>query len=637
MQPILLIWPLYFTGINSPEQRGKPRNNFMKSSYLFILFLYLLLPTAESCLYAQHAYGVKEVKFKGNHSFPSGKLEKLIETHGISSFNKNILRKKPIKFNEEIVEGDLQRLISYYQQEGFLFVKISKPLLEIDEKSRLVKMTIPIEEGEPILVSNVLFDTEGGNNANIVEVNQISGNVMRSLELTKGKRFRDQSFKNDQQKILLAFNNSGYPYVEVHPVIRVDQPRRKADIIWRIHSGLKCRFGKIIIDGNERIPADYILKHLTFKEGQTYRQEAIEKSQQRLFALGLFRVATLRAILTPEKNDDIPIVVRIHETSRLTSRIGAGYGYEDKFRVFTDARYLSFLGTSRRLNVLLKHSGLEPINLDLKWIDPVFFTPKTALTVNPFIRRQTEPGYTVNRRGIRLSALHQISQSLRGSITYIFERVNQDTTGTLTSDIDQDDLYNKSGPLLGLTIDTSNPFFNPNSGMFIALTLKVNGILLAEDFSYAKILLDVRRYQQMGKIILAYRGKIGNIKSYDANGFIPVEERFYAGGSTSVRGWGRQQLGPLDTNGKPSGGNSLLEGSVEARFPIINRFIGAVFLDFGNVWVPSATYKLNEIRYSVGMGAGINTPIGPLRLDIARPIFDVKKTVQFNFNIGHAF
>ncbi|NOR76608.1 MAG: BamA/TamA family outer membrane protein, partial [Draconibacterium sp.] len=109
------------------------------------------------------------------------------------------------------------------------------------------------------------------------------------------------------------------------------------------------------------------------------------------------------------------------------------------------------------------------------------------------------------------------------------------------------------------------------------------------------------------------------------------------GGSNSVRGWSRSNLGPKDESGRPIGGKSLLEGSAELRFSAGKKIILATFCDMGNVWEEAFSYKLNELRYSVGTGIRIKTPIGPVGFDFARPVFDRDTKWQFHFNIGHSF
>ena len=138
-------------------------------------------------------------------------------------------------------------------------------------------------------------------------------------------------------------------------------------------------------------------------------------------------------------------------------------------------------------------------------------------------------------------------------------------------------------------------------------------------------------------MVAGLRFTVGYMKSFNSPGFIPVDERFFLGGSYSVRGWKRFELGPADINGKPKGGNSFIEGSFEMRYPSMQKIYGVIFLDYGNVWEPTLTYKINELKYAAGIGLRYSTPIGPLRLDFARPIFNSRKKIQIWFSIGHTF
>jgi outer membrane protein insertion porin family len=182
------------------------------------------------------------------------------------------------------------------------------------------------------------------------------------------------------------------------------------------------------------------------------------------------------------------------------------------------------------------------------------------------------------------------------------------------------------------------PRLDPVTGYSLAVNFKRNGTIIKKSVPFHRSLIEYKKYLGIKPgITMALKGKVGIAKMTENDGLVPVEERFYAGGSYSVRGWGRSQLGPKDEHGQPTGGNSLLEGSIENRYLIAPKLVFAVFCDVGNVWQESFHYRFNELHYAAGFSLRFKTPIGPVGLDLARPIFDRETTWQLHFNIGNPF
>ena len=165
--------------------------------------------------------------------------------------------------------------------------------------------------------------------------------------------------------------------------------------------------------------------------------------------------------------------------------------------------------------------------------------------------------------------------------------------------------------------------------------------------SFGKIQLEAKRYRELWpRVVFACKARAGYGFVYGNNPEFPQEELFYAGGSTSVRGWYRSRLGPyFPGTTKPRGGVNLFEGNSELRFPLWKEVGAVVFFDFGNVW--NGPYReilknKNEtkIRYALGAGLRYMTPIGPIRFDMGREVFNTSgnnREIAFHISVGQAF
>jgi len=188
---------------------------------------------------------------------------------------------------------------------------------------------------------------------------------------------------------------------------------------------------------------------------------------------------------------------------------------------------------------------------------------------------------------------------------------------------------------------------NPHRGTIGSIHYEHAGRFLGGSYRFDELLAEGRLFVPIGKtVVLANRFRIGTVLAGDFND-MPFSERYFLGGSTSVRGWGRFELSPLDLNGFPVGGRSLAEGSSELRFPIHNKLSGVAFVDAGNVWSASRTFDLGDLRYAVGPGLRYLTPIGPIRVDLGLQMNPIPGLVvngvpetrhwRVHFSIGQSF
>ncbi len=398
-------------------------------------------------------------------------------------------------------------------------------------------------------------------------------------------------------------------------------------------------FGKTSVSGLDYYPDNFIRGKLNFNQGEIYNAEKLEETQLRLYDLGIFYSVNFNSILNSSPPEVVPVRLKITEAKRFKTTLGVGYGKDEKFRTVVEFTLLGFLKGPGRINFEARKSAIEEFSIRFGYIHPEFLWERTTFRVNTFTFRVNEIAYNEDTKGFNTGILRRFSKSFISSVTYSFENVVLDVNTIAIQDDTSlvKDNYNKSGIGLILQFSSAEPFSSPEKGFSISLSTTYSGIGLSP-YKFFKSIIDIRKYSQVfGEMIAGLRLSAGYLESFNDPEFIPVEERFYLGGSSSVRGWERFMLSPLDANGKPKGGSSFLQGSIELRLPSFKKIYGVLFLDYGNVWEPSLTYRINELQYSAGAGLRYDTPIGPLRIDAATPIFNDNREIQFWFNIGHAF
>lgn len=597
-------------------------------------FLAGIIPLA-----AQENYEVRKVTFRDNKTLKKDFLLENMALKEVSWLEKKITKKEPFLYSNELMDLDLERLKRIYHSEGFLNVQTSLRPLETNEKKQTVKVVIEIEEGEPVITDTISMAVI--RNTRNIDVDSLFKKFSEKLNLKEGKRFRDEALKQDTRFIEDAFKSLGYAYSSADYRLSLKPEEYATGIQYTVQPGPISYVGETRISGNNRVSEEFIRKQLKYKEGELYDKSQLDRTRQNLYSLQLFRVVSVLPERDPEtQKSPIPVNIYIEEAPRISTRFGAGYGTEDKFRTFLDLNYRGFLGGAGRINLYLKHSALEPYSVRLRWIQPRFFGFNSTISVNPFLVRNKEPGYDTRTFGVNIPVTYPFSPSTTGKITYYLENVQQQIEEGDSEFLDRESnkfLYNKSGILLSGIFNSSTPSFSPEKGVNLSLGYKINGHIFGSDFNYTKLWGDFRTYHDLGDLILALRVMAGGISSADSSGFIPVEDRFYSGGSNSIRGWNRSELGPKRESGTPSGGKSIFESNIEIRYPLVWRLSLVAFFEAGNVWEKSWAYDFNNLGYAAGSGLRIETPIGPVRFDVGVPVWNEKRSAQFFISVGQAF
>jgi outer membrane protein insertion porin family/translocation and assembly module TamA len=396
------------------------------------------------------------------------------------------------------------------------------------------------------------------------------------------------------------------------------------------------------VEGLDRVEEEVVTRELAFERGEPYALEAQETTQDALFDLGLFRSVRITPDPPAEAEPDDgelewPMVVTVEERKPRTLRIGVGYGTEERFRVRVEWRHRNFLGDARLLDVRAQYNALVS-GLNARVTQPHFLLHDTRLEVEGYVRYETVPAYDALRASPGFMLYHDLDERWTLRTGYLFEFADV----LEAHDVSELEGDTRIGTLrTGLRRSTLDDELEPTRGTWLDLSLEPSLRVLGSEESWLTLGGEVRGFLPLGIAVLALRLRAGVIDPIAGSDRIdvPVFKRFYSGGSTSVRGFPYQELGPEDASGDPLGGLSIAEGSFEVRFPLFWRLRGVGFVDAGLLDLAPYTLPLHDLRYSAGPGLRLQTAVGSIRLDVGFPLDREPGEDRFRIHlaVGHAF
>jgi outer membrane protein assembly complex protein YaeT len=601
------------------------------------ILVILIVILSAFVLQGQEGYVLTKISFTGNNTISSGDLKKNLSLQGRNLVDRILFWKGQPVFTEVYLEEDIKQIMVQYQKAGFLHVAVDA-YRESDDKRKQVRVIYKITENDPVIISEILYEVKDGLGVERNAARQLIEGNTKFFSTGVFSRFRDVDIRNTLTEINRLLMENGFPDPSSEYAIDLEEDELKARVIFTVDTGDYCDFGEIIVNGNAKLSEDIIKAEVTFCQGDMYRMSQIQKSQRTIQNLGMFQFVTIKSLLNEITNSNIPIEILVKELPYWSVKTGIGYGLEDRFRLSLNVQKLGFLGGARRADFFAKHSYLEPYHVRLQITQPSFMGSSGSLIIMPFVRREHEPAYDLQRYGISFTIQKNLSINTHAFISYKFERDNLETEITEDYyDLSQQ-YYNKSSISAGVTRDRSQPQFTPDSGYLVSFLGTLSGLKLNSEYHYIQGLIDIRKYEKLIEgTVLAGRMKAGAMKPIWGDEITPIEERFFAGGSTSIRGWKRGGISPQSSEGIPLGGESYLEMSAEIRQHIWDRFYGVVFLDCGNVWSGYNNHDIAGLKYSAGSGIRVKTPIGPIRFDAAQPLWSRNKQIHLYISIGQAF
>lgn len=594
---------------------------------------------------------VQDIVFSGNDTFGSFTLRGQMETKRRSWLT---FWEPGSSYNADALDQDMLRLRKFYFDRGFLETQATVDKVEDTEDGSGVILHIAIVEGPQTMVGSVLVS--GRRPPELPPESELGS----ELPLRVGGPLNREQFDLSIGKLQEILEDAGYARATVVPNTQVDTETRLAAIEFELVPGQKTTFGPITIAGQVKVPEHVISRKISFAEGDPYNAKQVRDSQRRIFNLDMFTGVTPRRLNEDAADQPLAIQFDIRERKPRTLQFGIGLSSVESVRYEVEWIHRNVFNEGETLDLLARITGISQ-GLEAKLVEPFFFNRNVSASYSLFLLNFKQidtdpfgivrsifniedpfPAYDFLTAGGDWRVKREFTDRFSGVAGLEFTNTdfyNVDLTADeeLLEGVEDNKLFVQ---FLELEWNGRDNNLSPRQGFLLSGSLDHSNDSLLSDVSFAKLELEGRYFRPVFEdTTMALQLKLGGIEPYGGSKVIPANKRFYSGGPGSVRGYAINRLGPLDLNGNPIGGNSLIEGSAELRFPVAGPVRGSVFVDFGNVFEPSFTYPLDQLKYSAGAGIYYLSPVGLLRLELAWAIDpdDAAITSPLIFGIGHAF
>lgn len=597
---------------------------------------------------------IKEINIVGNEDIRSKDLlnEMELTTSGIMTWYTGT-----DKYSREKLEGDLERIRSYYLNRGYLEFFAEPPQVSISPDREDIYITITVNEGKPYSVNQVQLagDLLG-----------LEDQIQELITVNEGDVFSAEETNNTVKAITDYLGSLGYAFSNVNPQPILDRDEQLADLTFYVDPGRRVYVRRIEIGGNVRTRDEVIRREMRQQESAWYDEGSINLSRDRIDRLGYFTEVDVHTEPVPGSPDQVDLVVDVKERPTGMINLGIGYGTTDKIMLSAGISQDNIFGSGNSLSLQLNTSKIHRTAV-LAHTDPYWTKDGISKTTSLYYRRTkpydyrwSEGDFQVTSIGLGLSFGVPITEYDRIFMGASFERNGLDklheryTPEAYETFVDEYGKYSNALIFnLGWDKDTRDSALAPTRGSYTNISADFSVL----DLKYYMLSAQQQYYLPLGRATtLAFNGIFDYGRSYDGDKPFPVIKNVYGGGIGTIRGYEGGSLGSRDPRTNDFlGGSRRIMGNVQLYLP----FPGAsrdrtlrwfVFADAGRVdntqspkcYRGAAPHKAQDPcgwKYSAGVGLSWDSPLGPLQLSYGRAIKakpgDEKQA--FQFQIGTAF
>jgi len=568
---------------------------------------------------------IDRIVIEGNQALTAGRIKDAMQTKErflwILPFS-NVQRK--------VFEEDADRILSLYADHGYIQARIESHEIIPDIPQGKVTLRTRVIEGPQFRVGTVMVR---GNEV-------LPGEEIRKLiKLKEGEVFNRSLVRAAVRAIADRYSEIGRARAEVNPETETDPEGRRVNVTFAITEGGEVYVERINITGNTKSSEKVLRRELRVAEGELFTFQKLVRSRQRLFNLGYFD--EVNASVDPGSTPD-KVVIQIDVKERATGlfSIGAGYSSLDNLFATLDITQRNLFGRGQEVFLRIRFGSKSQLG-HLGFTEPYLFDIPLRAGFDVYDRRREFSDFTEDRLGGDLRASYPIIDEFTTlSGIYRLESIKIDNIDETASE----DLKKERGTKLNSVVefalarDTRDNIFEPTSGSRNVIDVAFAG--LGGDTQFYRIVGESAWFYPLPIFdwIFAARGLAGFSRGWGGEE-VPIFERFFLGGATSLRGQRTRSVGPKDSTGAVIGGDKELLFSSELIIPLFARFRIAFFFDAGNAYGFGKDFDPTDLRLTAGAGVRFYSPLGPLRLDYG---FNLdrqpgEKSGQINFSVGSPF
>ncbi len=570
---------------------------------------------------------IKDIIIEGNNSIATKKIKKAMQTK--KRWFLSFITGSGIYIKEQ-VKADIERIKALYHNNGYIYVAASEPKIVLDPDKKKLALYISISEGDQYSVGKLKVQ---GNSA------FSDSEILGDIKTIPGQIFDRGALRDDISKTLDLYMEKGYAMADINPIVDVVTDEKIANITFSVTEEGIYRIGRIDISGNTKTRDKVVRREIRLDEGDIFNNKQIKRSYQRINNLNFFESVDITP--TPKTEDkviDINVDVKEKMTGMLS--LGGGYSSIDKFMVMGEITQTNLFGKGLYLKVRADLSSRRT-NYNISLSDPWFMDKPISASISVYNEVLEFPEYDKKATGGSVGFGKEFSEYVSGQISYNLEDVEitdvSDDASAIVKDQEGEKITSSISP--SIWIDTTDSRLDPTTGYKHGLYTTIAG--LGGDNYFVKSVADsIWFHPAPWKTTFSIRGRVGIATGFNDEK-LPLYERFYIGGISTIRGLGFGEGGPRHPNGEKKGGNYEIILNTELIFPLIEdiKLKGVVFVDYGAAFDEDDDFGLSDMRHTTGFGFRWNSPFGPLRLEWGfnpDPKLDESDN-KIEFSMGGAF